>query len=106
MHVQQWSDSETGGGGPFDPPTSETSYSVEITMFDDGAAHKIGFLSRAIAPVNMKSKLDVLLNIAAAKNEGPLTFTLGSQVFNSDGSCTVGRWVSKRGYQGLHLVFM
>ncbi|KAJ7216702.1 pectate lyase superfamily protein-domain-containing protein [Mycena rebaudengoi] len=91
MHVQQWDNSESGGGGPFDPSTA--SYSVEVTMFDDGAAHKIGFLSRANAPVDMKSKLDVLFNIAAAKNGDPLTFTLGSQVFKSDdGSCKVGGW--------------
>jgi hypothetical protein len=59
MHVQQWDNSESGGGGPFDPSTA--SYSVEVAMFDDGAAHKIGFLSRANAPVN----------ISAAKNGDP-----------------------------------
>ncbi|KAJ6556359.1 pectate lyase superfamily protein-domain-containing protein [Mycena capillaripes] len=94
MHIQQWDNSDSGGGGPFDPPPgSGKSYSVEITIFDNGAAHKIGFLSRANAPLQMVSKIDSLLGVDPGTTDGPIQLTLGDQKWNTDdGSCSVGGW--------------
>lgn len=96
MHIQQWEDNDSGGGGPFDPPPGTSlSYSVEITMWDNARTHKIGFLSRAKAPLQMTSKLDSLFGVDPGKTGDPLLFTLGGAVWSSDdGSCSVGGWVS------------
>lgn len=93
MHVKEYSNSESGGGGPFDNPNF--SFSVEVTLFDNGGAHKIGVLPRTNSPVDMKSKLDTLPTVTAPDNEDFIQFKLGSLEFrNDDGSCTVGGWVS------------
>ncbi|KAJ7926889.1 hypothetical protein B0H13DRAFT_1972146 [Mycena leptocephala] len=74
-YPDQWDNDESGGGGPFDPPPgSLKSYSAEITIWDNARAHKIGFLSRANAPLRMESKIDSFLG-----NTG-------------DESCSVGDW--------------
>ncbi|KAJ7257396.1 hypothetical protein C8J57DRAFT_1472755 [Mycena rebaudengoi] len=91
MHVKEYSNSESGGGGPFDNPNF--SFSVEVTLFDNGGAHKIGVLPRTNSPVDMKSKLDTLPTVTAPDNEDFIQFKLGSLEFrNDDGSCTVGGW--------------
>ncbi|KAF7336343.1 Glucan endo-alpha-glucosidase agn1 [Mycena venus] len=91
MHVHQWNNAESGGGGPFDDPT--VTYSVEVTLFDDGAAHKIGFLERTNAPVTMVSKLDQLFVVTPVQKGDYIQFQLGTQTFRSnDGSCSVGGW--------------
>ncbi|KAJ7816008.1 hypothetical protein B0H13DRAFT_2137346 [Mycena leptocephala] len=94
MHIQQWDNNESGGGGPFDPPPgSPQSYSVEITIWDNARAHKIGFLSRANAPLQMVSKIDSLLGVDPGTSDGPIQLTLGDQHWNTDdGSCSVGGW--------------
>ncbi|KAK7052591.1 glucan 1,3-beta-glucosidase [Favolaschia claudopus] len=92
MHIHQWG-SSSGGGGPFDPPPGQESYSVEVTLYDNGPTHKIGFLTRTVAPVNMTSKLDRYFIVTADGEKGPLHFTLGDQKWQSDdGSCSVGGW--------------
>ncbi|KAJ7258468.1 hypothetical protein C8J57DRAFT_1720663 [Mycena rebaudengoi] len=91
MHVKEHSNSKSGGGGPFDNPNF--SFSVEVTLFDNGGAHKIGVLPRTNSPVDMKSKLDTLPTVTAPDNEDFIQFKLGSLEFrNDDGSCTVGGW--------------
>ncbi|KAJ6565182.1 hypothetical protein DFH09DRAFT_1157802 [Mycena vulgaris] len=91
MHVKEWDNSESGGGGPFDDPNR--AYSVEVTLFDDGATHKIGFAERTNAPLSMQSKLDTLFDVTVVKSNGYLQFQLGTVVFESDDtSCSVGKW--------------
>ncbi|KAF7354389.1 Glucan 1,3-beta-glucosidase [Mycena venus] len=94
MHIQQWDNDESGGGGPFDPPSgSPKSYSVEITIWDNARAHKIGFLPRTNAPLQMASKIDSLLGVDPGTSDGPIQLTLGDQKWNTgDGSCSVGDW--------------
>ncbi|KAJ7207750.1 hypothetical protein C8J57DRAFT_1734138 [Mycena rebaudengoi] len=91
MHVKQYNNNESGGGGPFDDPN--ISYSFEVTLFDNGAAHKIGVLPRTNSPVDMTSKLDTLFTVTAEPNSDFIQFKLGSVEFRSDdGSCSVGGW--------------
>ncbi|KAJ7243248.1 hypothetical protein C8J57DRAFT_1243539 [Mycena rebaudengoi] len=82
MHVKEYSNSESGGGGPFDNPNF--SFSVEVTLFDNGGAHKIGVLPRTNSPVDMKSKLDTLPTVTAPDNEDFIQFKLGSLEFRND----------------------
>lgn len=56
MHVHQWYN-ENAGGGPFGDPNYQATYSVEVTLYDDGATHKIGFKARTDAPYQMVSKI-------------------------------------------------
>jgi hypothetical protein len=80
MHIQQWDNDESGGGGPFDPPPgSLKSYSAEITIWDNARAHKIGFLSRANTPLRMESKIDSFLGVDPGTSDGPIQLTLGNQ---------------------------
>lgn len=98
FHVHQWHNDNGGGGGPFDP-TDPPVYYVEITLFDDGATHKIGFQSRLATPYSMVSKLDILFNVTVPSYDY-IQFDVGSVSFKSnDGSCQVGGWVSDRCFE-------
>jgi hypothetical protein len=98
FHVHQGHNDNGGGGGPFDP-TDPPVYSVEITLFDDGATHKIGFQSRLATPYSMVSKLDILFNVTVPSDDY-IQFDVGSVSFKSnDGSCQVGGWVSDRCFE-------
>ncbi|KAJ6584010.1 hypothetical protein DFH09DRAFT_1359936 [Mycena vulgaris] len=71
MHVHQWYN-ENAGGGPFDDPQYSAIYSIEITMYDSGAIHKIGFF---------------------VEDGDYIQFSLGTLTFKSnDGSCSVDGW--------------
>ncbi|KAJ7272421.1 hypothetical protein C8J57DRAFT_1225950 [Mycena rebaudengoi] len=78
------------GGGirgrrPFGDPNLE--YSVEIMLFDNGAAQ------RTNTPVDMKSKLDIIFSVDVIQGGDYLKFKLGDKERRSDdGSCSVGGW--------------
>ncbi|KAJ7466489.1 hypothetical protein FB451DRAFT_1178633 [Mycena latifolia] len=92
MHVHQWYNANAGGG-IFGDPNYQATNSVEVTMYDDGATHKIGFQSRKDAPYDMVSKIDSLFNVNPVESGGYIQFTLGTEVFrNDDGRCSVGGW--------------
>ncbi|KAJ7197310.1 hypothetical protein C8J57DRAFT_1262872 [Mycena rebaudengoi] len=85
FHVKQYNNKESGGGGPFGDPNLE--YSVEIMLFDNGAAQ------RTNTPVDMKSKLDIIFSVDAIQGGDYLKFKLGDKERRSDdGSCSVGGW--------------
>ncbi|KAF7337109.1 Glucan endo-alpha-glucosidase agn1 [Mycena venus] len=90
FHVHQWDNVNSGGGnGIFGQGDAE--YSVEITLFDDGPTHQIGFQARKDAPYDMVSKLDNLFTVTP--NGSDLDFKVGDVTFSSgDGSCKVGGW--------------
>ncbi|KAJ6557609.1 pectate lyase superfamily protein-domain-containing protein [Mycena capillaripes] len=95
MHIHQWFN-ENAGGGPFGDPRFSATYSIEVTMFDNAATHKIGFLARVDAPLNMTSKLDNYFIVTPNEKDDDLEFSLGGTVWkSSDGSCSVGGWVSR-----------
>ncbi|KAJ7653050.1 pectate lyase superfamily protein-domain-containing protein [Mycena rosella] len=92
MHIHQYFN-ENAGGGTFGDPQYSATYSVEVTMYDDGATHKIGFQSRLDAPYNMVSKFDNLFVVTPVEDGDYIQFTLGDQTWrNDDGSCSVGGW--------------
>ncbi|KAJ7255773.1 hypothetical protein C8J57DRAFT_1655412 [Mycena rebaudengoi] len=92
MHVHEYFNANAGGG-PFGDPHYQATYSVEVTLYDDEAAHKIGFMARTDAPYNMKSKLDALFVVTPVGSGDYIHFSLGTQTFKSnDGSCSVGGW--------------
>ncbi|KAJ7300776.1 hypothetical protein DFH08DRAFT_828168 [Mycena albidolilacea] len=81
---------ENAGGWPFGNPNYQATYSVEVTLYDDGTTHKIGFKARTDAPYQMVSKIDQLFGVTPVKDGDYIQFSLGTQTFRSDdGSCSV-----------------
>jgi hypothetical protein len=94
FHVHEYYNPNAGGGGGIGgDPNFPSDYSVEITLYDDGATHRIGYQARLDAPYSMASKLDNLFVVTPSDSN--IKFTVGSVTFTSDdGSCSVGGWVS------------
>ncbi|KAF8215574.1 hypothetical protein K438DRAFT_1798886 [Mycena galopus ATCC 62051] len=98
MHVHQWKNPKSGGGSPFDPPQSPWTgpYSVEITMWDNQNAHKIGYVARTNAndpnALDMVSKLDSVLVVTPEEEHDYIQFNLGALSFTSTSNCKVGGW--------------
>ncbi|KAJ7079288.1 pectin lyase fold/virulence factor [Mycena belliarum] len=92
MHVHQWYNANAGGG-PFGDPNYQATYSIEVTMYDDGPTHKIGYVARKDAPYDMVSKLDQVFHVNPVEDGDYIEFTLGSTKWrNDDGSCQVGKY--------------
>ncbi|KAJ7869984.1 hypothetical protein B0H13DRAFT_1049505 [Mycena leptocephala] len=92
FHVHEYYNPNAGGGGGIGgDPNFPSDYSVEITLYDDGATHRIGYQARLDAPYSMASKLDNLFVVTPSDSN--IKFTVGSVTFTSDdGSCSVGGW--------------
>jgi hypothetical protein len=93
MHVPQWYH-ENAGGGPFGDPNYQATYSVEVTLYDDGTTHKIGFKARTDAPYQMVLSI-VMRVVQLTRTFQPLTLT-GSIVCGDTGRgrrlCSVQPW--------------